>query len=230
MTQLTFNQFYDMVSEGVYDPGIFKVFFCAGGPGSGKSYVSEKIGITSMGLKVVNSDDILEYLAKKQDIPLKMDNPETYEKIQVIRAKAKSMISKRMDLYIQGRLGLLIDGTGKDFNKIKRTADFLKNIGYDVHMVFVNTSFETALERNKMRERSLPDDAVADFWQKVQSNIGKFQNYFGTSNFIVVDNNDAGEDVFVKVMKRIKKLINKPVENYKAKQWIDKELEFKKQI
>ena len=36
-----FRQFKHEVtlSEGVYDPGIFKAFFMAGGPGSGKSYV-----------------------------------------------------------------------------------------------------------------------------------------------------------------------------------------------
>ena len=34
-----FHQFKHEVtlSEGVYDPGIFKAFFMAGGPGSGKS-------------------------------------------------------------------------------------------------------------------------------------------------------------------------------------------------
>ena len=30
--------------EGVNDPGIFKAFFTAGGPGSGKSYVAQNIG------------------------------------------------------------------------------------------------------------------------------------------------------------------------------------------
>ncbi len=30
------------LQEGVYDPNIFKAFFLAGGPGSGKSYVVRK--------------------------------------------------------------------------------------------------------------------------------------------------------------------------------------------
>ena len=29
---------FDILKEGVYDPGIFKAIFTAGGPGSGKSY------------------------------------------------------------------------------------------------------------------------------------------------------------------------------------------------
>ena len=33
---------YNELQEGVYDPNIFKAFFLAGGPGSGKSYVVRK--------------------------------------------------------------------------------------------------------------------------------------------------------------------------------------------
>ena len=31
---------FDVINEGVYDPGIFKAIFLAGGPGSGKSFVA----------------------------------------------------------------------------------------------------------------------------------------------------------------------------------------------
>ena len=34
------NSFINMLNEGLYDPGIFKAFFLAGGPGSGKSFVN----------------------------------------------------------------------------------------------------------------------------------------------------------------------------------------------
>ena len=34
---------FDILTEGVYDPGIFKAVFTAGGPGSGKSYVATNI-------------------------------------------------------------------------------------------------------------------------------------------------------------------------------------------
>ena len=46
----------------------------------------------------------------------------------------------------------------------------------------------------------------------VQKNMGKFQSYFGRSNFLLVDNNSAGEDVFTKVFVEIGKLIDtKPI-------------------
>ena len=39
---MKFTEFKQELLEGVYDPGIFKAFFLAGGAGSGKSYSAEK--------------------------------------------------------------------------------------------------------------------------------------------------------------------------------------------
>ena len=72
-------------------------------------------------------------------------------------------------------------------------------------MIFVNTSLDTALERNKRRSRSVPESLVIKSWKDVQSNIGKFSQYF-RQNFVVVDNNDTDEDVMTPVYKQIKSL------------------------
>ena len=61
---------YHELQEGVYDPNIFKAFFLAGGPGSGKSYVVRRT-TGGTGLKVVNSDDAFESLLKKAGLSLK---------------------------------------------------------------------------------------------------------------------------------------------------------------
>ena len=67
-------------------------------------------------------------------------------------------------------------------------------------------------------------------WNRVQANIGKFQNMFGSTNFIIVDNDNAKEDVFNKVFKRVRKLTKKKVNNYLAKQWIENQLRMKKML
>jgi len=79
-----------------------------------------------------------------------------------------------------------------------------------------------------MRQRTLPEAEVEKMWSAVQQNIGKFQRFFGASNMIIVDNNDAGEDVFAKVWKRVSMLAKKKVTNRIAKSWIAKELAAKK--
>ncbi len=213
----TFNE----LQEGVYDPNILKAFFLAGGPGSGKSYVVRRT-TGGLGLKIVNSDNAFEKLLRDAGLSLKMP-PEEKLPRDVARKRAKELTAKMRDNYIFGRLGLIIDGTGKDYDKIASQATKLKQLGYDVHMIFVNTSLDTALERNANRARSVPEPLVVKSWKSVQSNIGKFSQYF-RQNFVVVDNNDADEDVFNKVFKQVMSLAKGRVQNSLGQQWIANEL------
>ena len=224
--------FQSFVQEGVFDPGIFKAIFLAGGPGSGKSYVAGKT-TGGLGLKLVNSDDTLERLLKKHNVPLDfaLMSPEITAKKDLLRTRAKELTFGQLkvkafkgkgalDHYIAGRLGLIIDGTGKDFDDIHRQASYLKKMGYDTYMIFVNTSEQVAQQRNLERPRKLKPEKVKQFWDEVQQNIGRFQAYFRPTNFIIIDNNNAGEDVFNKISKRIRGLVKKKVTNPVAIQWI----------
>jgi shikimate kinase len=214
------------LQEGVYDPNIFKAIFLAGGPGSGKSYVVRRT-TGGLGMKIVNSDDIYEKMLN--DAGLETTPEDIFsDKGQEIRVRAKGVTKRMQGNFLEGRLGLIIDGTGKDYDKIAKQVAGLKNIGYECYMVFVNTSLDTAQERNKKRKRTLPEKQVEEMWKGVQKNIGKFQSLFGSSSMIIVDNNNAGEDVFEKVWKRIAMLVKKKVTNHIAKRWISQELAKKK--
>mgnify|MGYP000176799589 FL=1 len=213
------------LQEGVYDPNIFKAFFLAGGPGSGKSYVVRRT-TGGTGLKSINSDEAFEHLLKKAGLSLKMP-PEEFERKEVVRARAKEITKAKQKNYLEGRLGLIIDGTGKVADKILKQKASLEELGYDTYMIFVNTSLDVALKRNAERSRSLTEPIVVKSWKDVQANIGKFNNIF-RQGFIVVDNNDAGEDIFTDVYKRIRGLLRKKVQNTRAKNWIAMELAKKK--
>ena len=212
---------YHELQEGVYDPNIFKAFFLAGGPGSGKSYVVRRT-TGGTGLKVVNSDDAFESLLKKAGLSLKMP-PEEFERKEKVRAQAKKFTEKVRQNYLDGRLGLIIDGTGKDADKILKQKASLEELGYDTYMIFVNTSLDVALKRNEERPRSLQKQIVVTGWKDVQSNLGTFSNIF-RQGFIVVDNNDADEDAFQIVWKRVQGLLRKKVTNTRAKNWMAMEL------
>ena len=129
---------YRDLQEGVYDPNIFKAFFLAGGPGSGKSYVVRKT-TGGLGMRIVNSDEAFEKKLKAAGHSLDIRAMDNIERDR-IRDVAKRITKKRQANYIEGRLGLIIDGTGKDFEKITRQARNLEALGYDTHMIFVNTS------------------------------------------------------------------------------------------
>lgn len=213
------------LNEGVYDPNIFKAIFLAGGPGSGKSYIAGRT-IRGGGLRIVNSDSALEALLKKANLSLKMPDSQAAQR-DPIRDKAKKLTQKRLDNYIEGRLGLIIDGTGREYDKVTKQASELQQLGYDTYMVFVNTSLDVALQRNANRPRSVPESIVTRSWNAVQQNIGKFSLFF-KNGMVIVDNNDAGEDMFTAVFKRVRGLLRQPVKNGRARQWIQNQLELKK--
>ena len=73
----------------------------------------------------------------------------------------------------------------------------------------------------------MPEKIVIDSWNAVQKNIGAFQRFFGNKNFIIVDNNNATEDVLDMAFKQVRKMLNRKVDNYIAKNWIDNELKKK---
>ena len=214
--------FQDFIDEGVNDPGIFKAFFTAGGPGSGKSHVARESGAgkgNPYGLKIVDSDPLFTKMLKDADMATTTDDIYS-KKGQAIRDRAKVLVSKQQSRFIDGRLGLLVDGTGKDYKKIKNSSETLKKIGYDTYMIFVNTSLDVAQQRNEMRPRQLDKGEVTKMWNAVQENMGKFQSYFGRSSFLLVDNNSAGEDIFTKVFVEIGKLIKQKPSSRAANAWI----------
>jgi len=219
---ITYDQF---LKEGVYDPNIFKAVFMAGGPGSGKSYIANK-STGGLGLKMINSDDAFERYLKKEGLSLKMPDSET-EPRDIVRARAKQTTASRKAGYLEGRLGIIIDGTGRDYDKIAKEATQLQQLGYDTYMIFVNTSLDVALERNAMRPRSIPEKIVTKSWRDVQQNLGKFSQFF-RQGLVIVDNNDAGDNVFNLVSKQIRGLVKKKVNNGRAMEWIRNELEKKK--
>jgi predicted kinase len=208
--------------EGLYDPNIFKAFFLAGGPGSGKTFVTRG-AFGGTGLRVINSDNAFENALKKHGLSLKMPEDEA-EARDILRARAKGTTDKTMDLSLKGRLGLVIDGTGRDYDKIKSQNDMLKQLGYDTYMIFVNTSLDVALERNAKRERSVPEYITRKSWTQVQSNIGRFQNTFGMSNMIIVDNSKDERElttiVMNKVDKSVRRLLSNKIKSYTAKRWM----------
>ena len=227
----------DILTEGVDDPGILKCVFMAGGPGSGKSFTAKEIfgvgknalaTVSAGGLKLVNSDIAFEKGLKDNGIDMKelgnieKNDPELWDLItkgdNSIRGKAKSITDKQRAFYEAGRLGMIIDGTGDELSKIKKKMEHAESLGYDCSMVFVNTSLEVALERNKNRDRVLSDELVSKIWKDCQNNLGAFQGMF-SGNFVIVDNT-VYKPVNKPVQQAIDAFLRKPLYNPIGKKWV----------
>ena len=212
---------YDSLNEGINDPGVFKAVFMAGGPGSGKSLAAKKLGFGSMGLRPVNSDQSFEMGLKKAGLSLKMPESEE-EQRDAIRVHAKAITGKRQEMYLKGRLGIVIDSTARDVKNIVKQRKLLQDLGYETAMVFVNTSLETALDRNRQRERSIPDNIVQSNHATVRKNMGKLQATFGRQNFFIVDNDGDMNDLdknTTKIFPRLRAFVKSFPSNKMATAW-----------
>jgi pyruvate dehydrogenase complex dehydrogenase (E1) component len=76
--------------------------------------------------------------------------------------------------------GVVVDGTGGSIKSMENLVNEFKAKGYDVSMVFTETSLDVALERNAARkERSLLDKIVEKNHEAVQGNKDGFKEMFG---------------------------------------------------
>ena len=226
-TENSMKTFEDYIKEGIHDPGIFKAFFTAGGPGSGKSHVAALRGLggrggSPHGLVIINSDDQFERLLAQAGMEANPKNIYS-EKGQTLRKTGKRQMDLKQASALKGRLGVLIDGTGKQPNKIASKKRALENLGYDCYMLFVDTALEVAIERDSHRKRTLGKEEATDMWNQVQLAKPALEKLFG-SNFIYVDNNTYTDDIKNKIHVEMGKLINKPPKKREAKAWIKQQM------
>ena len=236
------------LQEGINDPGKLKAIFLAGGPGSGKDFVMNSV-LRGEGLREVNSDVAFEYLMQKNGLDLEMPEEERVER-DIVRGRAKNITKEQERLALAGRLGLIINGTADDLEKIKTIKRNLEADGYETMMVFVNTSNDVSRERNvergKLGKRKVPDgtnkqgmpdnssDIRQEKWDLAQKNIGELQKIFGNKNFSVVDNTADVRKVspeekekiqtnFNRVRRMAQQFVRADNQNPAAKVWIEKE-------
>jgi cytidyltransferase-like protein len=246
----SFKNLRENLNEGINDPGKLKAIFLAGGPGSGKEYVMNAT-LAGEGLKEINSDVAFEYLMQKNGLDLEMPDEERVER-DIVRGRAKNITKEQERLALSGRLGLIINGTADDLEKIKTIKSQLEADGYETMMVFVNTSNEVSRERNvergKMGKRKVPDgtdkqgnpdnspNIRQEKWDLAQKNIGELQKIFGNERFAVLDNTadirkvgpEEKEKVLVnfnRVRRMAQQFVRADNKNPAAAKWIEREAE-----
>ena len=203
------------VEEGVYDPHIFKAVFMAGSPGAGKSTIANKL-FGGSGLKTLNVDAFWQ-LYKAQG---KQGNYSRYW--ELYKSQEKN--------FLDGRLGLIIDGTAKNPERMAQIKQNLEEMGYDTAMVFVNTSLDVSMDRVINRARSAGKDLgreidpsfVQDAWEKTQKGLGALQAMFG-GQFFIVDNNRPNPNikyVAITIDRWLAQKPNKPA----AREWMQQQL------
>lgn len=223
----------EILIEGVYDKASLKAVIMSGGPGSGKTTVAKELfgfdktlqraNLSAFGMKRLDLDNFYVNMLKKKGYSLDVSKM-TKELDSMLRSAAITQYDKQKDLWIDSRLGVILDTVSSNLEKVKANKQRLEENGYDVICVFIDVSLETALERNRNRERKLPDDLVEKMWQECENNKEELQKIFG-DNLIIVPNGKSTE-----VQRRIDKFLREPIKNPIGKAWVELQLKLKNRL
>ena len=186
------EQLAKIVSENKKSVTIPTAIFMVGGPGSGKSSIVEGLDLIEKGYRYVNQDPYLEKYIKEAGLPA---DEKTYDKEQrSTRAKlgwkARKEAEADLERFTAGKESMVVDGTGASYKATTKKMKALEAAGFEIHMVFVNTSKDVAVKRNRNRsERSLADFIVTKTWDSVQESAAQYrEDYAGTFYEINTDN------------------------------------------
>jgi len=219
----------ELVLEGLADPHLMKAIFLAGSGGSGKTAIADAM-FGGAGLKVISTDRQLVRYMRAANEPLERVG----QRYDLFRA-ARDAAQMELRHYAQRRLGIVIDGTGWRYDKVAEPAKKLRELGYDIFMVFVTTTLERALERNRLRReqggRYVPDSFIEDAWRGAHRNLDRYVKLFGPKNMHIIDNDvDVEVDDWVAVIKPKlhnigQKILRRPLQNEEGKEWLWKQLD-----
>lgn len=162
--------------EDRFDPYKYKAIFLAGPPGAGKSTIAQKV-TPYASLKHLSIDDVAAIYSKKG-----IEQNKAYH-------DAWGPHAKRLQHHQNQGKGIIVDGTGRNVERIAELKFTLEQNGYSCMMIFVGASLETSMDRNRTRNRKSNEEYLYSAWQASMANIRKLHALF--DDFIYVNNDDA---------------------------------------
>jgi predicted ABC-type ATPase len=183
---------YDILTEGLYDPFVFKAIFICGAPGSGKSSIERRLGLEARGLKPLNADITLfrlnHWYANAKNINY---------------AHAGATTEDRFNIWINNFLGLVLNTTGRDYTVIERLNKKLKKAFYNTFMVYIdvdeNIARDRILNRQHTAQNPIDKNRIVNLdyfnlaYSSVKHNLSKYQTLF-KKNFAIINNDDFNQN------------------------------------
>jgi adenylate kinase family enzyme/GNAT superfamily N-acetyltransferase len=214
------NRGEQAVWEGVNDPHTFKCIFLFGPMGAGKSTVARPL-LSHTGLRSVNLDNFNEMFIKKGQVPTGHLAPDQLE-------KSWQLSQTQQNNFANGRLGVIIDGSGRNPNTAIDVIEKLMPLGYEFMMIFVNVSEATSIARQQSRAakqqqqwgvgRQVDPTLAKNTYTQVQKNLGRYSAYFGPDRFVYVDNENTPD--LTQATKKVDAFLRAPVARPEALAWI----------
>lgn len=180
-----------------------------GAPGAGKSFVSSNL-INLKDYKYINVDIERVRVAKKlgYDIGDPEQNLELLNKTYTT-SDPRNRTIKQLKLLLKNqddnkdKPNIIFDAGGGQIEVMRDVITLAKNVGYTTTMVLVKTSLEISLKRNKERDRTLDDNMVIDYYNKVKIVYDELYNIFDN---VYVVKNDKNYDLENRPTDKINKI------------------------
>ena len=184
----------------------------AGGPGAGKSFITKNL-INLDNVKSFNVDQVRVMTAKQlwgDKWEENISTPEGYQKILDMtfttsdpRNKTVKFLKQFLEQERNQSVNVVYDAGGGQEQVMKDVNTLAKENGFDTTLVYVRTPLELAQMRNDERPRSLPNDMVAQYHQKVKDNMRNmipiFDNVWTVDNKELIDLSDRPSDNIEKI-------------------------------
>lgn len=213
------SELFESLEEGVNDPHIFKAIAMIGPMGAGKSTIAQQL-VGGSGLRSLNLDNFNELLIKQGKVAGGNLTPDQLERNWELTQKQKGN-------WISERLGLLIDGSGRNVEGLIKPLMQLEKIGYNTLVILVNVSLETSLQRQQSRAarqaaqygtgRNVPLDLAKSSYEQIQRNIPTLKNIYGQRLLII--SNEGAVDLSQE-KKRVDAFMSAPPNKPAAIEWI----------
>lgn len=202
--------FKEFLQESINDKGVLKAIFVLGIPGAGKSYTVKRLS-GQVSPRVVNTDKAAEYLSSKVG---KAITSGTWGEF---KDKSIRITKNALSNYIDGILPLFIDGTSNDASNLLHRMGILESLGYDVGIVYVKTSLNTAIKRAAERAdeigRQVDEDFIRQVFERNDENIEFLRSKVSFFKQINNDDMQLTDDVMAEAFKRTQEFFTKPVTN-----------------
>lgn len=133
-----------------------KIILLIGVPGSGKSTLAKKI--VAKGFHYMNADSIREELYGKA---IEQGNPEDVFKI----------FFERLEQAMTEKKSIIVDNTNCKVQHRKQILDRCAAFNYDdVQLWLLDVPLAICQERNRSRERAIPEDVIVNIYNELQKN------------------------------------------------------------
>lgn len=163
----------------------------------------------------------------------KYEEAEAKDKVQTIKnlekdyIRLKSILSNDAKAFVTARINAskkkkelsskgtnyLVDGTGGNYNEINSQVKELKDLGYDVAMIYNDIDIEESLKRDKERSsrggRTLGSKIVEKSHRSVEKNKEPYKELFGENFFYINSSSDTFKKDLESIREKLSSFISK---------------------